>query len=227
MKKSKSKNEKYKELYKRFSNNKDYGKMTLRVRKKFNINLKKPQKLPVKKYAKFEDEVYELIFTLIPDFMHPEGDFIYSCVETYILLGKKGIEKFLEENTFHNYGVRIMHNLNSAYLSKFKERHKDGVFVYISPHANKKSFIDSWGEVKKEITTNKKQRRLLNLKPKPKRERDKLIYNLYTQTRKQLGLKRGEFKEIKVANILKTKHNIIIEPEALKMAVSRYKDSLR
>ena len=35
------------------------------------------------------------------------------------------------------------------------------------------------------------------------RSRDRIIYNLYQKSRSELGLKRGEFKEILIARILK------------------------
>lgn len=163
--------------------------------------------------------------------MENEGDFLFSAIENYVIEGKSGLEDYLNsKNLFYLYGVKIFNATESKkHILNFYRRYENGVFVYIPKYATKNILIEvvnkKWKEIEKMLNSriSNHNNQLKKLRSRPKRFRDQLIENIYSKSRKELGLKQGEYKEIKVANILKTKYGIIITPEAVKMVAFRKK----
>ncbi|MCX6778790.1 MAG: hypothetical protein NTU97_00990 [Candidatus Magasanikbacteria bacterium] len=51
------------------------------------------------------------------------------------------------------------------------------------------------------------------------KKRDALIYDLYLQSRKELGMKKGDYKDIEIARIIKEKHDIHIGSDSVKTII--------
>lgn len=230
---------KYKELFYRFSSHSKFEKMVNAVRERFEVGVDDTdetlrKKFKQKKFNGWEDAIYDIVFAIIPAYMEPEGDFIYSVTESYVLGGQKAVDDLLSKDVGFTYGVRVYPNLSAEHLSRFGERYKKGVFVYISPHVSKSSLISvinkKWANIKNELLkknqNNNNLKKLLGLRSHTKKERDNLVFELYSKSRKDLGLKKGDFKEIKVASLLRERFGIEIQPENVKI-ISLRKRKLR
>ena len=85
------------------------------------------------------------------------------------------------------------------------------MFIYLAPYASENDLISAidkeWDAIKYHFEEIRKKdkgiRELSHLRTHGKKDRDRIIYNLYQKSRSELGLKRGEFKEILIARILK------------------------
>lgn len=231
-------NKKYAELFYRFSSHFAFESMIDWVREIFDIDPEHPEstldlKNKISKQGKLslEAAIDYIVWELMPKYMEPEGDFLYYAVENYIIYGKDYVENHLKNSDpIFRYGIGIYENLHSKGYPKFAERHKDGLFLYIPPYISKKDLISiierDWNfEIKKRLLeknkSNKNTGELLKVRTHLNRKRDNIIYDLYNKTRQELGLKRGEYKEIKIASLLKEEHGISIEPENIKMIVLR------
>ncbi|MEK7537255.1 MAG: hypothetical protein AAB584_02320 [Patescibacteria group bacterium] len=224
---------KYKELFYRFSSHSDFEKKVETVRNRFGIDEDNPEKFLIRKLSLkegevWQDAIYDIVFAIIPKYMEAEGDFLFTATETYVIGGKNRVDDYLNGDVFYSYGMQLFKNLDAKHLSKFGDIYKKGLFIYISPYTSKSDLIlavnKKWPEIKNELQkkniNNKNLKGLLRVRSHTKKERDKMIFDLYNKSREELGLKRGEYKEIIVSLLLK-KQGIDVQPENVKMIVLR------
>lgn len=216
---------KYLELWERFSIQDDFEPFVGELKENFKTQLQPKWKWSREESIKWEDAVYDILFALMPKYMHPEGNFLYTALEIYAIYGERQVKEYISEGPSYTLGINVYDELPRHFL----DRYKDGVFIYIPPYISKKNLEETinekWPEISKLFSKKNQDHtnypKLKNLKSHKSWERDRLVYNLYNQTRSQLGLRRGDLKEIRVSALLKQDYGITLEPENVKIIASR------
>ncbi len=228
--------QKYQELWERYSSNSNLDLLVSMVRKRFSIDTTRPddfirRTLTWKKGRSWEDAVYEVLFTTMPQYMEPEGDFLFTALETYIIYGKDGVGEYFKLGMGYTFGVSVFKGSSlKNHLVKFGDRYEDGAFVYVPPYISKLSFMEAvdkkWEEIQGHLKGSTEKNNYSKLKRLRSHnwKKNRLVFSLYSQSRRVLGLKKGELKEIKVSSILREKHGVYLEPENVKVIAHRMRN---
>lgn len=80
---------------------------------------------------------------------------------------------------------------------------------------------DNWHFIKTILRLKKKDRQGGRIRKVINKERDEIIFKLYQKSREELGMKRGDYKDIRIHSIMKEKYGISISPENVRKVISR------
>jgi hypothetical protein len=80
---------------------------------------------------------------------------------------------------------------------------------------------DNWHFIKTILRLKKKDGQNGRIRKIVNKERNEIIFNLYRKTREELGIGRGEYKDIKISSIMKKEYGIEITPENIRKIISR------
>jgi hypothetical protein len=107
----------------------------------------------------------------------------------------------------------------------WKKSGKKFIRLYIGEDASLpmvKNYLDHhWQLVKQDVFGKLKGEKVIRKTETNKR--NQLIWYYYQKSRKELGLKRGEYKDIRISTILERDHGIKVEPENIRKIVQRMK----
>jgi hypothetical protein len=106
----------------------------------------------------------------------------------------------------------------------YKENKIPFVKLYIFGTATQEKIVkelrDHWEEIEDSLE-HQIGREKTTVRVRKNKYRDQLVYSLYSMKRADLGLKRGEYKDIAISKILKNKYGINIESEAIRAIVKK------
>lgn len=221
---------KYQELWERLSSHQDFEPLVKKLRIRFGVDPRNQntfERVVSKNYPAWEDAVYDILFALIPKYMTPEGNFLYTALESYAFGGPEQVKTYFDEGIGYSLGIKIFNK-----SSEIPTGYKDGVFIFLPPYVSKTNLIEAvgmkWKEIEKILDkknrNNHSYKKLKNLRVHSNWERDRLVYDIYNQSRQNLGLKKGELKNFGVSRILREDYDIHnVSPENVKTIVSRQK----
>lgn len=220
--------EKYKELFYQLSFNKEFAKDISDWRIKFGI--------PKNGFNKNEDQ--RKWFGSLPGEKY--GEFIkYDWIIQKHKISATNLQNYLEEYILNAGNIKSMWkaNTNTIFCDfDLGKGAKKLLKISNTPYLNKTLYIfnhctlsdiqnlikSKWPEIKKSLEEK------IGEKPKKIRVsinkiRDDRIRQLYRLSRQELNVKKGEYKEIKISNIIKEELDIEISPENIRKIVQKKK----
>lgn len=220
--------EKYKELFYQLSFNREFAKDISDWRIKFGIpkngfNKNEDQRkwfgsLPSKKYGEF------IKYDWIIQKHKISATNLQNFLEEYIINGGN-IENVWKTNTnaiFCDFDIgkeakKLLKINNTPYLNKT---------IYIFNHCTLKDIQNliksQWPKIKKSLE-EKVGEKPKKIRLSVNKTRDDRIRQLYKLSRQELNVKKGEYKEIKISNIIEEELGIEISPENVRKIAQKKK----
>lgn len=177
---------------------------------------------------KLNIDFYKALDGIIIEHKLPLGS--QNLLESYILINDFNFLPKLPNDFFNcEFEEQNLYQEKTPLEKKWDKSGKKYIRVYINEDCSlpmtKKYLETHWQYIKKYIFLKTKGQKIIRRSRNDKR--DELVWYYYQQTREKLGLKRGDYKDIKVAKILDSEHGVKISPEnvriiALRVRRSRY-----
>jgi hypothetical protein len=172
----------------------------------------------------FNEEIEKLIQKYK---LPPSSDYLlerYVISNTFLTSTKTDSFDCEYEPAFAPFGV--LDPYDDSIEARWNRAGSSYVRLYISEHVNLKdaqAYLKArWSYFKKNVFNKKTGHK--SIRRSKNTDRDEIIYTYQEKTRAQLGLNRGEYKDIRIAALLKTEHNINITPENVKKVMHRNKN---
>ncbi|PIR86462.1 hypothetical protein COU13_00805 [Candidatus Kaiserbacteria bacterium CG10_big_fil_rev_8_21_14_0_10_43_70] len=160
------------------------------------------------------------IWDLLSKHYLPQG--ANGLLESYVLINNF---KFLPKLA-HNFFICEYEEIlltPSAMEKRWLNSNKKFIRLYISEDTSLpmvKAYLDEhWRSIRKLVFLKTKKQKTIRRSKNSKR--DELIWKLYQKTRIELGLTRGEYKDVRVSTILELKYGIKVTPENIRKIVQR------
>ena len=229
---NKQKDKKGKELLYRASLGKEFQENIKKLRKKFSIPLNGyKSKEQVKKWHKENNFDAMLDLWIAQEKIAKKYNLPISSAFLFLLM-----DYTLSNNkvSFHSYSdiyVCELDNPAEKTTSQtelvWKESEQPFIKILVSDIASIEDvqiFIkDKWKDIQQEL--GKKR-----LKPKKRiresknKKRDELIFELSKKTREELGLKKKDFKDMKISSIMKEKYKIDVSPDNIRKIIQKQRE---